>query len=454
MTETRTETENRAMLTDLYQLTMNAGYFDSKKGEDTATFDLFIRKLPQDWGFFIANGIEDAVDYATSLRFSEEDIEYLRKQELFSDEYLESLRDFRFTGEIRAVREGTPVAPNTPILSVTAPRAEAQLLETMLLNTINFQTMIATKANRVVNAAAPAKVVDFGLRRAQEKDAAIKGARAAYIAGAVATSNVLAGKELGIPISGTQAHSFIMSFPNELEAFRAYAKTFPKNPTLLIDTYDTLQGARNAAIVGKELEEKGGRLGAVRLDSGDLAELSKGVRRILDDAGLKYVKVLASNDLNEYLIERLMADNAPIDGFGVGTELITAKPVAAIPGVYKLVEDNDGGKIKLSSGKVSYPGRKQVYRIEGCDRNYQEDLIALEKERVSGKPLLEKLVENGERIVPRREIGEIRKYCLEEIAKMPEEARGIRAVPYTSKASQGLLELVSKLSVQYSGARQ
>jgi nicotinate phosphoribosyltransferase len=453
MTQTR-QTQNRTMLTDLYQLTMNAGYFDSKKGNDKATFDLFIRKLPQDWGFFIANGIEDAVDYATSIRFENDDIEFLRSQGMFSEEYLASLKDFGFTGEIRAVREGTPVAANTPILSVTAPRAEAQLLETMLLNTINFQTMIATKANRVVNAAAPAKVVDFGLRRAQEMDAAMKGARAAYIGGAVATSNVLAGKELGIPVSGTQAHSFVMSFPNELESFRAYARTFPNNPTLLIDTYDTLNGARNAAIIGKELGAKGKRLGAVRLDSGDLAELSRGVRKILDDAGLRYVKILASNDLNEYKIAALMGSEAPIDGFGVGTEMITAKPVAAIPGVYKLVEDEDGGKIKLSSGKVSYPGRKQVYRVTGGDGNYIEDMIALDGEKVAGRPLLEKMVENGERVVPRREIGEIRKYCLEEVAKMPEDSRNVRATQYTSSASPGLVQLVSNLSAKYSGGSQ
>src|SRR3989344_4250608 len=273
--------ENRALLTDLYQLTMNAGYFANKKN-DLATFDLFVRKLPKYWGFFIANGIEDAIDYATNIKFEDDDIEYLKDQRLFSEDYLRVLKDLRFTGEIYVIREGTPVAPNTPLLRITAPRMEAQLLETMLLNTVNFQTMIATKANRVVNAAAPAKVVDFGLRRAQEKDAALKG-------------------------------------------------------------------ARNAAIVGKELEAKGKRLGAVRLDSGDLADLSKQVRTILDQEDLQYVKIFASNDLNEYKIAELKARGAKIDGYGVGTELITAKPTAAIPGVYKLVEDESGGKIKLST---------------------------------------------------------------------------------------------------------
>ena len=442
-----TETQNRTMLTDLYQLTMNAGYFARGKN-DQATFDLFVRKLPKDWGFFIANGIEDAIDYATNIGFNEDDIEYLREQVLFEEDYLNSLRDFRFTGYIYAVREGTPVTANTPILRVTGPRMEAQLLETMLLNTINFQTMIATKANRVVNAANQAKVIDFGLRRAQEMDAAMKGARAAFIGGAVATSNVLAGKEYGIPISGTQAHSFVMSFPTELEAFRAYAQTFQNNSTLLIDTYDTVQGARNAVIVGKELEARGKKLGAVRLDSGDLADLSKQVRRVLDQGDLPYVKIVASNDLNEYKIAELIDRGARIDGYGVGTELITAKPVAAIPGVYKLVEDEDGAKIKLAEGKKSYPGRKQVYRIEQ-NGQFVEDVLALEDERINGTPLLERVVENGERKTPRRDLREIRDYCLEQVAKMPAQARELRATPYKFRESQGLKNLVDTLTKHY-----
>jgi len=444
--------ENRTMLTDLYQLTMNAGYF-AKGKNDSATFDMFIRKLPKDWGFFIANGIEDAIDYATNVGFTEEDIEYLREQQLFDDNYLTKLKDFKFTGEIYAVKEGTPVAPNTPLLRVTGPRMEAQLLETMLLNTINFQTMIASKANRVVRVAGEASVIDFGLRRGQEKDAAMKGARAAFIGGAIATSNVLAGKEYNIPITGTQAHSFVMSFPNELDAFRAYSQTFPNNSTLLIDTYDTLQGARNAAIVGKELEAQGKKLRGVRLDSGDLAELSKQVREILDQANLSYVKIFASNDLNEYKIAELKSNGARIDGYGVGTELITAKPVSAISGVYKLVEDEDGAKIKLSAEKQTYPGKKQVYRILEEDGTYEKDILALESENVSGIPLLEKVVENGKRIAPRRELKEIRKYCLEQMAKMPEHAKRLVANPYEMATSIGLKELSDKLIKNYRGAK-
>ncbi|HOW37132.1 MAG TPA: nicotinate phosphoribosyltransferase [Candidatus Pacearchaeota archaeon] len=446
-----TKTDNRTMLTDLYELTMGEAYLQSNKNEK-ATFDMFIRKLPEDWGFFIANGIEDAIDYATNLKFQDEDIEYLRSQNLFTEEYLNYLKNFKFTGEVYSVKEGTPVAPNTPLIRVSAPRIEAQMLETILLNTINFQTMISTKANRIVQAAGKAAVVDFGARRAQEQDAAVKGARAAYLAGAVATSNVMAGKEYGIPISGTHAHSFVMSFPTELQAFQAYVKRDSTNPTLLIDTYDTLQGARNAAIVGKQLEKQGKRLGAVRLDSGDLATLSKQVRQILDQQGLDYVKIVASNDLNEYKIAELTEKQAPINGYGVGTELITSKPVSALPGVYKLIEDETGPKIKLSAEKQTYPGIKQVYRIEK-DGKYQYDLLSLNNEQFSGKPLLEKVIKNGERLHPKRNLSEIRNYCLREVAKMPEKSKQVHAEPYILKISNNLELLVNSLKTKYNGVK-
>jgi nicotinate phosphoribosyltransferase len=277
----------------------------------------------------------------------------------------------------------------------------------------------------------------------------MKGARAAYIGGAVATSNVKAGKEYGIPITGTHAHSFVMSFPTELEAFRAYAKTFPNSPTLLIDTYNVLNGARNAAIVGKELEAKGKKLGAVRLDSGDIAGDSIKVRQILDEAGLGYVKIIASNDLNEYKIAELRQRGARIDGYGVGTEMITAKPVAAIPGVYKLVEDEHGGKIKLSAGKKSFPGKKQVYRVEE-NGSYVYDVLALESENVEGTPLLEKVVEQGQRVVPRRTLSEIRAYCLAKVAKMPAATRRLEAAQYELRTSAGLDKLVAELAMRYS----
>jgi nicotinate phosphoribosyltransferase len=438
----------KTMLTDLYQLTMNAAYFENNKDEK-ATFDLFIRKLPQDWGYYIANGIEDAVDYATNLKFEEKDLEYLAGQG-FKQDFIEQLRNFKFEGEIYAVKEGTPIFPNEPVIRVTAKRTQAQFLETALLNIVNFQTMIATKANRVVNAANGDKVVDFGLRRAQEEDAAMTGARAAYIGGAVATSNVKAGMEYGIPISGTHAHSFVMSFPTELEAFRAYAKTFPNGGTLLIDTYDTIQGARNAAIIAKELEARGGKLGAVRLDSGDLVDLSVKVRQVLDEQGLQYVKIMASNDLNEYKIEELIKKGAKIDGYGVGTEMITAKPVAAIGGVYKLVEDNDGGKIKLAPGKQTLPGKKQIYRIFGEDGRMMEDIIALEGEAINGMPLLEQVIKNGHRVNERKHLAATRQYALENVRALPEYLKQVRVErQYTVKTSEGLQQLVNNLTAKY-----
>jgi len=426
---------------------MNAAYFDNNRNE-TATFDLFIRKLPKDWGFFIANGIEDALDYITTLGFNEEGIAYLRAQEKFKDDFLDYLKDFKFTGDVWAVKEGTPVAPNTPILRVTAPRMEGQFIESALLNMINFQTMIATKANRVVNAAQGADVIDFGLRRAQEEDAAMKGARAGYIAGCVGTSNVKVGMEYGIPISGTHAHSFIMSFPTELAAFRAYVKTFPDKATLLIDTYDTIQGAKNAAIVAKELEKEGRQLGAIRLDSGDLTDLSKRVRAILDEQGLDDVKITASNDLNEYKIAEMIANGARIDAYGVGTEMITAKPVAAVSGVYKLVEDDGGAKIKLAPGKKTYPGKKQICRIHGEDF-YAFDVLDLESEHRDTQGLLGLEVQDGKRVNERKSLDQIREYALREVAKMPPECRQVTAEEYGVRISGDLQNLINKLTSQF-----
>jgi nicotinate phosphoribosyltransferase len=440
---------NKTMLTDLYQLTMDAAYVDNQKDE-IATFDLFIRKLPEDWGYYIANGIEEAVDYLTNLQFTDEDVEYLRKQGIFQEEFLEFLRTFRFEGDVYAVKEGTPIFANEPVLRVTAKRTQAQFLETTLLNIINFQTMIASKASRVVNAAGNAKVADFGLRRAQGEDAAMLGARAAYIAGAFATSNVKAGLEYGIPITGTHAHSFVMSFPNELDAFKAYVKTFPNNPTLLIDTYDTIQGAKNAVTVAKELEQQGKRLGAVRIDSGNLADLSKEVRKIFDKAALKYVRIVASNDLNEYKIENLRELGAPIDAYGVGTEMITAKPVAAIPGVYKLVEDDDGAKIKLSPGKKTLPGKKQIYRRVDEDGKYQKDIIAMEDEVMGGNPLLELAVKAGKRAREKPSLAQTREYCLAEVRKLPDWLKKARvAQQYQVEVAPKLNDVVERLSYRY-----
>lgn len=445
-----TNNTNRTMLTDLYQLTMNAAYFDNNK-DDVATFDMFIRKLPKDWGYFIANGIEDVVDYITNLKFEKDDIDYLKSQNRFSDDFLKSLENFKFEGDVYAVKEGTPMFPNEPILRITAKRSQAQYVESALLNMINFQTLIASKASRVVNAAAPGIVVDFGLRRAQEYSAAMTGSRACYIGGAIATSNVMAGKEYGIPISGTHAHSYVMSFEEEIDAFRAYVKTFPDNATLLIDTYDTVEGAKKAAIVAKELESQGHKLGAVRLDSGDLTDLSIKVRKIFDDLDLEYIRVFASNDLNEYEITTRKEDGSRIDGYGVGTEMITAKPVAALSGVYKLVEDEQGPKIKLSKNKQSLPGKKQIYRQE-VEGKYVRDIIAFENENTSGKALLEKVVSGGNRISERRSLDEIRTYSLGEVAKLSDDLKQVQVSNhYQIEIAPKLKDLIQDLTQKYGG---
>jgi len=444
--------DRSALLTDLYQLTMNAAYIDNGKEDEVASFEMFIRTLPQDWGYFISAGIDDAIDYACRIRFTDDDVTYLQGLHIFTDEYLDYLRHFRFEGDIIALNEGTPITADSPIIRVTAKRPQAQLLETALLNIINFQTLIASKASRVVNAAGKAKVIDFGLRRAQGFDAGVKGARAEYIAGVDATSNVEAAREYDIPPSGTMAHSFVMGFPEEEDAFRAYSHTFPDNSVFLIDTYDSLVGTMKAARVAKEMEKKGHRLSAVRLDSGNMEGLSRRIRRILDAEGLEYVKIGVSSDLNEYKIQDYTRDGAPVDFYGVGTEMITAKPVSALAGVYKLVEDNFGPKIKLSDSKRTHPGRKQLSRIESERGNYLYDLLQLEGEPSVGTPLLEMAVAGGRRIRRNRTLREIREYSLGCVAKLPEETRRILAAePYGLMVSERLQRLTEELTRRYSG---
>lgn len=387
---------NLTMMTDLYELTMMNGYLRHGMEKNKACFDLFYRKRGDMTAYCIAAGLEQAIEYVQNLRFSEEDIEYLKSLEIFDAAFLDYLRNFRFTGEILAIPEGSIVFPDEPILRVTAPIMEAQLLETTLLNIINHQTLIATKASRVVQAARGDSVLEFGLRRAQGPDAGIFGARAAMIGGCQLTSNVLTGRMFHVPVGGTHAHSWVMSFPDELTAFRAYADVFPRNCLLLVDTYDTLSsGVPNAITVFRELKEKGYQPVGIRLDSGDLAFLSRQARRMLDEAGFEDVKIFASGDLDEEIIWDLKAQGAAIDVWGVGTKLITSKDNPALGGVYKLcAEEIDGvyvPRIKISENpaKVTNPGRKQVYRFyDKRSGRALADLIALEEEDFStGEPI-------------------------------------------------------------------
>lgn len=387
---------NLTLLTDLYQLTMMNGYLRNGKQEDVAVFDLFFRRNNV-ITYSVAAGLEQAVDYIRSIRFSEEDIAYLRSLGLFDEAFLEYLRTFRFTGDVYAVPEGTVVFPEEPIITVRAPILEAQFVETALLNIVNHQTLIASKSAKVSYAAKGDTVMEFGLRRAQGPDAGVYGARASVIGGCRSTSNVLAGKLFDIPVAGTHAHSWVMNFPSEYEAFRAYAKLFPDACLLLVDTYDTLRsGVPNAIRVFDELRASGHEPKGIRLDSGDLAYLSKRARKMLDDAGYPNAIICASGDLDEYLINSLKNQGAKIDLWGVGTKLITSADMPALGGVYKLsaLYPAGGGmipKIKLSdnSDKITNPAFKDVYRIYDKKSGKAEaDLIVVRGEKIDeSKPL-------------------------------------------------------------------
>lgn len=380
--------DSLALLTDLYQLTMAYGYWLNGKAEQSAVFHLFYRKNPFGGGYAIAAGLESIVEYLESFRFSKDDTDYLETipgndgRPIFEKGFLEYLRQLQLSIHVDAIPEGTVVFPHQPLLRVTGPIVQCQLLETALLNILNFQTLIATKASRVARVAGNDPVLEFGLRRAQGPDGAMSASRAAYVGGCAATSNVLAGKRYGIPVRGTHAHSWVMSFDTELEAFEAYAQAMPNNCVFLVDTYDTLDGVQNAIRVGEQLRQRGYRMVGIRLDSGDLAYLSIEARKLLDAAGFSDAVIVASNDLDERLIESLKAQGAKIGVWGVGTKLVTAYDQAALGGVYKLgaVQDETGQwipKIKLSEQmvKTSTPGIQQVRRFYAKDGTAIADMI-------------------------------------------------------------------------------
>lgn len=388
---------NLSMLCDFYELTMGSGYFENGFKDKICYFDLFYRNPPDNGGFVIACGLESVVDYILNLRFDDDDISYLRGKRLFSEEFLDYLRDFHFTGDIWAVPEGTVVFPNVPILTVKAPAIEAQLIETYLLLAINHQSLIATKTSRIVRAAGGRAVSEFGARRAHGVSAAVLGARAAYIAGASGSSCTLSDQLFGVPASGTMAHSWVQLFPSELDAFRCYCKTFPDGVTLLVDTYNVLKsGVPNAIRAFDEvLKPCGKRPFAIRLDSGDIAYLSKKARKMLDDAGYTDCRIIASNSLDEYLIKDMLMQGARVDLFGVGERLITSKSSAVLDGVYKLVAVEENGRavprIKLSENvqKITNPHFKRVYRLyDNKSGKAVADYLCLREERVdSSKPL-------------------------------------------------------------------
>ena len=454
------EPRNLTLLTDLYELTMMQGYFKQTDANETVVFDMFYRNNPHGNGFAVCAGLEQAIEYIENLHFTEEDIAYLGSLGLFEEDFLEYLRTFRFTGDVYAIPEGTVVFPREPLIKVIAPIMQAQLVETALLNIINHQSLIATKTERIVYAAQGDGVMEFGLRRAQGPDAGIYGARAAMIAGCIGTSNVLTGKLFDVPVKGTHAHSWIMSFPDELTAFRAYAKIYPSACILLVDTYDTLgSGVPHAIQVFKEMREAGIPLTfyGIRLDSGDLAYLSKEAKKMLDEAGFTDAVISASNDLDEDLIMSLKSEGAAINSWGVGTNLITSKDCPSFGGVYKLaaVKDKETGKfipkIKLSENaeKITNPGNKTIQRIynKRTGKIIADLICFVDEEFDTSEPLLlfdpietwkktllapdtytlrELMVPvflDGKRVYDSPKVMEIREYCKRELETLWDESR-------------------------------
>lgn len=441
--------ENMTLFTDLYELTMCASYFDNKKFE-AATFDLLIRRLPPNRSYFLFTGLEQVLSFLKQIKYTEEHLNYLRQQG-FKEDFLTYLKDFKFSGEVYAVAEGSIVFPCEPLIRITAPIIEAQLVETFLLNTINMQTMISTKASRVVQAAKGKPVIEFGLRREHGIDAGIKVARSSYIAGCSGTSNVLAGMVYGIPVFGTMAHSFVMSYEKEIDAFRAFTKTFPNKSTLLLDTYSDFAGAEKAVIVAKELEKAGHKLIGVRIDSGDLAQTSKKIRALLDQNGLEYITIFASGDLDEYKITELQEKDAEINAYGVGTKMGTSTDYPYLDVIYKLSEVGNSKGIfspimKLSEGKITLPGRKQVYRFTDQKGQYLKDIIALENEQIDGQPLLTKVMDKGKITQNMPTLNEIRTKAANNISMLPEKYKVLtNAAVYPVELSQTLIELIEQL---------
>jgi nicotinate phosphoribosyltransferase len=430
---------NAALLTDLYELTMLQSYFDHGMNGD-AVFDLFVRRLPPERNYFIACGLEHVLHYLENLFFSTAAIDYLKSLDRFTAPFLESLRNFRFTGAVYAAPEGSVVFANEPIVEIIAPIPQAQLVETFVMNQIQLPTLAASKASRVVNAAAGRSVIDYGLRRIHGADAGLKAARAFYIAGVAATSNVLAGQTFGIPVSGTMAHSYVQACASELQAFRQFARSFPTG-TLLIDTYDTLEGARNVIRLAAEMGSQF-RVQSVRLDSGDLESLSRQVRQLLNDAGLGHVKIFASATLDEYAIQKMLSAGAPIDGFGVGVKMGTSEDVPFLDTVYKLAEYEGKPRMKLSTDKSTLPGRKQVYR-QMANGLAAHDVIGLWEEEHDGVPLLVKVMESGKRIARPDSIEECRERRQAALNNLPKTLMELSpAQPgYPVSISAGLMQL-------------
>ena len=420
---------SREIMTDLYELTMAASYFEQDMFAP-ATFSLMVREYPPKRSYLVCAGLDPLLDYLESFHFRPDDLDYLEQTSLFPDKFLQFLETLRFTGEVRAVPEGRIAFCDEPLVEITAPVMQAQLVETFVINSINLSTLVATKASRCHYAAGKRRLVDFSLRRTHGMDAGLMVARSSFIGGFIGTSNVQAGKIYGLPIYGTMAHSYVESFDREIESFRAFAKSFPDNTVLLIDTYDTLAGARKAVTVAGEMRQAGQTLRAVRLDSGDMVQLSQQVREIFDESGFPEVKIFASGGFDEFKIQKILTAGAIIDAFGVGTKMGVSADAPYLDMAYKMVMYNGRPVMKLSSGKVSLAGPKQVFRQRDEQGFFKGDLIGLLDEEVAdSESLLETVMQDGKRLLPREPLPKIQERFREEFNLLPETYKDLEGNP-------------------------
>jgi nicotinate phosphoribosyltransferase len=433
------------LTTDLYELNMVQAYLD--RGEDKeAVFEFFVRRLPPRRGFLLAAGLEDVLTYLETLRFSSSEIDWLRHTGRFRDNLIDYLAGFRFSGDVHAIAEGTVCFPNEPLIRITAPLPMAQIVETRLINILHFQTMIASKAARMV-LAAPGKILsDFGLRTAHGAEAGLFSARASYIAGFASAANVLAGERYGIPVVGTMAHSFVQVHDNEMTAFENFARARPDGVVLLIDTYDTEAGARKVVQLAPKLKADGIAVRGVRIDSGDLASMSKKVRGILDAGGLKDTIILVSGGINEDVLQTMMAAKTPIDGFGIGVNLDASIDAPSLDCAYKLQDYAGKPRRKLSEGKVTWPGRKQVWRSYGADKRMRGDILSLENDSQAGETLIAPVIRGGKRLAPGPTLAQVRERAARELAKLPEPLRKLETgVEYPVQISTALSTLAAQM---------
>jgi nicotinate phosphoribosyltransferase len=441
-----------ALLTDFYQLTMLRAYQVDGMHE-TAVFELFVRRMSKERNFLVAAGLDQALDFLEQLRFTSEELDWLRSEPRLGGEFADYLAQLRFTGDVHAMPEGRVFFPQEPILRVVAPLPEAQLVETRLINILQFQSMVASKAARSVLSAPGRQLVDFGLRRAQGAEAGLLAARAAYVAGFHGTATVLAGAKFGLPLFGTMAHSFIQAHADEAQAFARFAEVYPGGATLLIDTYDTEQAAHKVVALAASLRPRNIAIAAVRLDSGDLEVLAKSVRSIFDSSGFPDIRIFASGNLDEYRVAALLHSGAPIDGFGIGTNLVTSADAPSLDAVYKLQEYDGKPRRKRSAAKATWPGRKQVFRRYASDGRMECDWLALETDPLQGEPLLAPVMKDGRRIAAREPLAAIRERTATDLEKLPDRLRALEPAdpPYPVHIADSLRKLADDVDAMNPG---